>query len=75
LSKQHKVHNKESVNHRLEILEERLHTDIFEEDNILSDVDEYRYNAIVINDATRMKFSMILRMKDEICAQILIIFN
>jgi predicted RNase H-like nuclease len=75
LSKQHKVHSKESVNHRSEILEERLHSDIFEKDNTLSGVDEYRYDAVVIDDATRMKFSMILRTKDEICAQILIIFN
>jgi hypothetical protein len=75
LSKQHKVHSKGSANHRSEILEERLHTDIFEGGNILSGVGEYRYDAVVIDDATRMKFPMTLRTKDEVCAQILTIFN
>jgi hypothetical protein len=75
LSKLHKVHSKESINHRSEILEERLHSDIFERNNIILDIDKYRYNAVVINDATRIKFSMILKTKDEICTQILIIFN
>jgi IS30 family transposase len=73
--KQHKVHSKESINHRSEIFKERLHSDIFEKDNTLLDVDKYRYDAVVIDDVTRMKFSMTLRTKDEICAQILIIFN
>jgi hypothetical protein len=31
------MHNKESGNYRLEILEERLYADIFEENDILSD--------------------------------------
>jgi predicted RNase H-like nuclease len=52
LKKQHKVHSKESVNHRSEILEERLHSDIFEENNTFSSVDEYRYDAIIIDDIT-----------------------
>jgi hypothetical protein len=75
LEKQHKAHSKELVNHRSKISKERLHSDIFEENNTLSSVDEYRYDAMIIDDVTRMKFLITLKTKDEICFEILIIFN
>jgi hypothetical protein len=66
IEKQHKVHNKESINHRSETLEERLHLDIFEKNNTFSSVDKYCYDVVVINNATRIKFLITLKIKNEI---------
>jgi hypothetical protein len=55
--------------------DERLHSDFFDDGETLSDVEEYRYEVIVMNDHTRMKFSLILRSKDEITIKIRALFN
>jgi hypothetical protein len=75
LNKAHKIHSKISVVHRAKIVGERLHSDLFERGDILSDVERFRYDAIVIDDHTRMKFLIILRSKDEITIKIQALFN
>jgi hypothetical protein len=55
--------------------DERLHSDLFEGEDILSDVKNFRYEVIMMNDHIRMKFSLILRSKDEITIKIRALFN
>jgi hypothetical protein len=75
LDKAHKIHSKTSAAHRTKLFDERLHSDLFDDESILSDVEEYRYEVIVMNDHTRMKFLLILRSKDEITIKIRALFN
>jgi hypothetical protein len=75
LDKAHKIHSKTSTVHRAKIADERFHSDLFDDERTLSDVEEYRYEAIVMNDHTRMKFLIILRSKDEIIFKIQALFN
>jgi hypothetical protein len=75
LDKAHKIHSKTSVAHRAKMPNERLHSDLFNDENTLSDVEEYRYDVIVMNDHTRMKFLLILKSKDEITLKIRALFN
>ncbi len=75
LGKAHKIHSKTSAAHRAKLSDKRLHLDLFDDENILSNVEEYRYEVIVMNDHTRMKFSLILRSKDEITIKIQALFN
>jgi hypothetical protein len=60
LGKAHKIHSKISAAQRTKLSDERLHAELFDDENILSDVEEYRFEVIVMNDHTRMKFSLIL---------------
>ncbi len=75
LNKAHKIHNKISAAHRTKLSDERLHSDLFDNESILSDIEEYRYKVIVMNDHTRMKFLFILKSKDEITIKIRALFN
>jgi hypothetical protein len=75
LDKAHKIHSKISVIHRSKIADERLHSNLFDDDETLSDVEDFRYEVIMMNDHTRMKFSLILRSKDEITIKIRALFN
>ncbi len=75
LNKQHRVHNFSSITHRSKISEKRLHSNLFERDNILSVVSEHKYEVVVIDDATRIKFSLILKHKDDICFVVISVFN
>jgi hypothetical protein len=75
LDKAHKIHSKISVVHRAKIADERLHSDLFDDDETLSDVKNFRYEVIVIDDHTRIKFFLILKSKDEIILKIEALFN
>jgi hypothetical protein len=75
LDKAHKIHSKTSAAHRTKTIDERLHSDLFEDEKTLLDVEEYRYEIIMIDDHTRMKFLIILKSKDEIVKKIRILFN
>ncbi len=75
LGKAHKIHSKTSIVHRAKLSGERLHSDLFRGEDILSDVKRFRYDVIVMNDHTRMKFLIILRSKDEIILKIQALFN
>ncbi len=75
LDKAHKIHSKTSIAHRAKLSDERLHLDLFEGEDILLDVDDYRYETIMMNDHTRMQFFIILRSKDEIILKIQELFN
>jgi hypothetical protein len=75
LDKAHKIHSKTSFAHRAKMSSERLHSDLFDDDETLSDVEEYRYEVIIMNDHTRMKFFLILKSKDEITIKIRALFN
>jgi hypothetical protein len=75
LGKAHKMHSKKPAEHRTKSPDERLHFDIFGSDETLSGIDGYRYEAIVVNDYSRIKFPLILKAKDEIAPQIKALFN
>jgi hypothetical protein len=75
LDKAHKIHSKISVAHRAKLSDKRLHSDLFDDENTLSNVESFRYEVIVMNDHTRMKFLIILRSKDEITIKIQTLFN
>jgi hypothetical protein len=75
LGKVHKMHSKTSAAHRTKTTGERLHSDLFEGEETLSDVEGFRYEIIVIDDHTRMKFLIILKSKDEIVEKIRALFN
>jgi hypothetical protein len=75
LDKAHKIHSKTPSAHRAKMPNERLHSDLFDDGGTLSDVEEYRYEVIVMNDHTRMKFSLILKSKNEITIKIRALFN
>jgi hypothetical protein len=53
----------------------RRNSDLFDDDETLSDVEKFRYETIVMNDHTRMKFFIIFRSKDEITIKIQALFN
>ena len=75
LGKQHKVHSKKSI---IDITDEpgvRIHEDLFDNRNILSDIGGYWYWAIFINEAIRMRFFMIIKSKDSIYEESKIVFN
>jgi hypothetical protein len=75
LDKAHKIHSKISAAHRAKLSDERLHSDLFQGENTLFDVEKFRYDVIVIYDHTRMKFFIILRSKNEITIKIQALFN
>ncbi len=75
LNKAHKIHSKISAIHRTKLFDERLHSDLFNDENTLSDVKNFRYEIIMMNDHTRMKFFIILWSKDEITIKIRALFN
>ncbi len=75
LDKAHKIHSKISTAHRTKLSDERLHSDLFEDEDILSDVRDFRYEVIMMNDHTRLKFLLILRSKDKITIKIQALFN
>jgi hypothetical protein len=75
LDKAHKIHSKISIAHKAKLSDERLHSDLFEDEDTLSDVERFRYDVIVMKNHTRMKFFIILRSKDEITLKIQTLFN
>ena len=75
LNKKHRIHSKISFINKFEIVDERLHVDTFDENEILSDIDDYKYEIVIINDVTRMKFSIILKTKNEIVLEMIKTFN
>ncbi len=75
LDKAHKIHSKTPAAHRTKTVGERLHSDLFEGEETLSDIEGYRYEVIVVDDHTRMKFPIILKSKDKIVEKIRVLFN
>jgi hypothetical protein len=75
LGKAHKMHSKTPAVHRAKTVEERLHSDLFDDEETLSDVESFRYEIIVIDDHTRIKFFLILKSKDEIVKKNRTLFN
>ncbi len=75
LDKQHRIHNINSITHRSKISEKRLHSDLFEKNNTLSAVKRHKYEVVVIDDVTRIKFSLILKNKDDISSVVISVFN
>jgi hypothetical protein len=75
LDKAHKIHSKISAAHKAKLSDERLYSDLFDDENTLSGVEGYRYKVIVMNDHTRIKFPLILKSKDEITFKIRALFN
>ncbi len=75
LDKAHKIHSKTPAAHRTKMADERFHSDLFEGEETLSDMKSFRYEVIVIDDHTRMKFLIILKSKDEIVKKIRTLFN
>lgn len=75
LGKQHKVHSKKPPTHRAKLPGERLHNDLFGGGNTLPAVGGYRYGSVIIDDATRTRFPILLKTKDGICDEIPTIIN
>ncbi len=75
LDKQHRIYNFSSITHQSKIFEERLHSNFFERDNILFAVKKHKYEVVVIDDVTRIKFSLILKHKNDICFIVISVFN
>jgi hypothetical protein len=75
LNKEHKIHSKMSIAHRTKLFDERFHSDLFEDEDIFSDVEKFKYEIIIMNDHIRMKFFIILRSKNKITIKIRTLFN
>ncbi len=75
LDKAHKIHNKTFAAHKTKTVDERLHSDLFKDEKTLSNVEDFRYEIIIIDDHTRIKFLIILKSKDEIMNKIRALFN
>ena len=75
LGKQHKVHSTEPPTHRATLPGERLHNDLFGGGNTLSGIGGYHYGSVVIDDATRVRFPILLKTKDAICDELSTIIN
>ncbi len=69
------MHSKTPAAHRAKTIDERLHSDSFKDEKTLSNVESFRYEVIMIDDHTRMKFLIIYKSKDEIIKKIRILFN
>lgn len=67
LGKLHKVHSKEPPIDTTDEPGVRLHADLFGGRNILPGVGGYQYGAILMDEATRMRFPMTMKSKDAIC--------
>ncbi len=70
LDKAHKIHSKISIAHRTKLFDKRFHSDLFEDEDTLSDVKRFRYEVIVIDNHTRIRFFIILKSKNEITIKI-----
>ena len=75
LGKQHKFHSTEPATHRASQPGERLHNDLYRGGGTLPGVGGYRYGSVVIDDATRMRFPIVLKSKDQICEELPIIMQ
>ena len=75
LEKKHKFHSKTKFINRTDVSGERLHVDIFDDDESFSRIEGFRYEIIAMNNVTRMKFFMSLKSKNEITSFMLNIFN
>ena len=75
LSKQHKVHSKEPPIDTTDEPVVRIYADLFGRGNILPDVGDYQYGAILTDEAIRMRFPMTIKSKDGICEENKIVFN
>ena len=70
LGKQHKVHSKVLPTNKATEPGTRLHADIFGGGNTFPGVGGFHYGAVVIDDATRMRFPITLKTKDGICDEV-----
>ena len=75
LGKQHRVHSTEPPTYQATLPGKRLHNDLFGGGNTLPGVGGYRYGSVLIDDATRVRFPILLKTKDEICDQLPAIIN
>ena len=75
LGKQHKIHSKEPATYKATLPGEKLHNNLFGSGNTLPNIGGYRYGSVVIDDATRTCFSIVLKTKDKICDKFLKVIN
>ena len=75
LGKQHKVHSKEPPIDTTDELGACIYANLFGRGNTLLDIGSYWYGAILTDEATRMRFFMIIKSKDGICEESKIVFN
>ena len=75
LGKHYKVYSKKSSIGITKKTGVRLYIDLFGGRNTLLSVGNYRYGAILMNEATRMRFSMTMKSKNVICDKSKIFFG
>lgn len=75
LGKQHKMYSKEPLIDKTDKPRIRIHADLFGGGNTLLSVEGYRYGAILIDEATRIRFPITIKSKDEICKESKVVFN
>jgi hypothetical protein len=75
LDKVSKIYSKTFAAYRTKLPGGRLHSDLFDDEKTFSDVNDYQYEVIVMNDHIRIKFLLILKSKDKITSEIGVLFN
>lgn len=75
LGKQHKVHSTEPATHRAAEPGERLHNGLYGGGGTLPGVGGHRHGSVVVDDATRIRFPIVLKTKDQICEELPIIMK
>ena len=75
LDKQHKVYSKEPAIDTTDKPGACINADLFGGGNTLLGVGGYQYGAILTDEATRMRFCITIKSKDEICEESKIVFN
>lgn len=64
------MHSTEPATHRAAQSGERLHNDLYGGGGTLPGVGGYRYGSVVIDDASRMRFPIVLKTKVQICDEL-----
>ena len=73
--KKHKFHSKIKFINLINVSNEKLHVDIFDNNEFFSRIKDFQYKIIAMNNVIQMKFFMFLKNKNKITLFMLNIFN
>lgn len=71
LGKHHKIYSKQSAMGRAEFPEEQLHCDLFDSGDFLARVGNIKYGALIVDNVTCLKMTVILKTKNVIGKEII----